>query len=96
MIHNAMRDIGGSNDFIGQLSSTAFVIVTQRGNLASLTQRIRSRLEQSLDYFYPLKDLGKSPPPGGRLKVQLSQLTANDGPFRNLEHLKSELFRRHF
>jgi GGDEF domain-containing protein len=94
MIHNAMRDTGGFNDFIGQLNRTAFIIVTQRGNLATLTERIRGRLEQSLDYFYPLKDLGKDAPPGGRLKVRLSQLTASDGPFRNLEHLKSELFRR--
>lgn len=94
MIHNAMRDMGGSSDFFGQFGPTAFILVTQPSSLATLAERIRSRLEQSLDYFYPLKDLGKDALPGGRLRVRLGQLTASDGPFRDLDHLKSELIRR--
>jgi DNA-binding response OmpR family regulator len=91
MIHNAMRDVGSSSDFVGQLSATEFILVTTPANLPVLTERIRSRLEQSLDYFYPLKDRGTSMPGSSRLAVHLGQLTAADGPFKDLEALKAHL-----
>ena len=89
MIHNAMRGVGGSNDFIGQLSAMQFVLVTTPNLIAALTERIRSRLDQSLDYFYPLKDRGTSA--GEHLFIQLSHLSAKDGPFKDLEDLKQKL-----
>lgn len=92
MIHNAMRGVGGSKDFVGQIGPTDFVLVTTPNNLTALLERIRSRLEQSLDYFYPLKDRGVTT--GNRLNVRMGSLSASDGPFRNLEALKSALARR--
>ena len=92
MIHNAMRGVGGSKDFVGQIGPTDFVLVTTPNNLTPLLERIRSRLEQSLDYFYPLKDRGVTT--GNRLNVRMASLSASDGPFRNLEALKSALARR--
>ena len=64
MIHNAMRGLGGANDFIGQLGDTEFLLITGPNNLPGLIERIRSRLEQSLDYFYPLKGTVASRPLG--------------------------------
>ena len=55
MIHNAMRDVGSSSDFIGQLGPTEFILVTQPANLAPLTERIRTRLDQSWIIFIPSK-----------------------------------------
>jgi DNA-binding response OmpR family regulator len=94
MIHNAMRGLGGANDFIGQLGGTEFLLLTHPNNLAALNERIRSRLEQSLDYFYPLKDRGKPPVSGERLSVRIGQLSASDGPFKSLEALKANLTRQ--
>jgi PleD family two-component response regulator len=94
MIHNATRGVGGPNDFIGQLGPTEFVLVTQASSIAALTERIRGRLEQSVDYFYPLKDRGKIPAPQKRLAVRMGQLTSADGRFRNLEDLKTQLYRQ--
>ena len=94
MIHNAMRSAGGTNDFIGHLSMTDFVLVTHSKDLTPLEERIRSRLEQSLDYFYPLKDRGKAEALEGRLSIQLGCLTASDGPFKNLPELKTRLKRQ--
>lgn len=94
MIHNAMRGVGGSNDFVGQMSGTEFVLVTEPGSLTPLLERIRTRLEQSLDYFYPLKDRGQSSFAGKRLGVRIGQLLASEGPFVDLEALKTELRRR--
>ncbi|HEX7976807.1 MAG TPA: response regulator [Anaerolineales bacterium] len=94
MIHNAVRGVGGSNDFIGQYNPTEFVLVTAPSSLPVLQEQIRSRLEQSLDYFYPLKDREQDTLPGKRLKVRIGQLSADDGPFRDLDHLKGELLAR--
>lgn len=94
MIHNAVRGVGSPNDFIGQYSPTEFVLVTTPNNLSVLQERIYSRLEQSLDYFYPLKDRELENLPVKRLKVRIGQLSANEGIFKDLEQLKGELLQR--
>lgn len=94
MIHNAVRDVGGTNDFVGQISTIEFVLVTVPGNLPLLVERIRSRLEQALDYFYPLKDRGEKGFTEKHLALRMSQLTVNDGPFEDLNSIKAELLRR--
>jgi DNA-binding response OmpR family regulator len=94
IIHNALRGVGGPNDFLGQLSPTEFVLVTVPGSVPTLVERIRSRLGQSLDYFYPLKD--RSQPSGAdkRLNVWMSQLLPAEGPFADLDDFKGELAKR--
>jgi PleD family two-component response regulator len=94
MIHNAIRGVGGPNDFIGQVGPTEFLLVTQPATLPALLERIRSRLDQSLDYFYPLKDRGRVPASGNRLAIKIGHISAADGPFRSVEDLKAKLNRR--
>ncbi len=91
MIHNAIRDVGGTNDFVGQLSPTDFVLVTQPGILPELNQRIRSRLEQSLDYFYPLKDRDRDTARGKRLAVKIRQMLSAQSSYKKLEDFKAHL-----
>jgi DNA-binding response OmpR family regulator len=91
MIHNAMRELGNPNDFIGQVGPAEFVLVTTAGIVASLGERIRSRLEQAMDYFYPIGDRGRDDIPEKRLEVQIRQLRANQGPFKDLQALKTAL-----
>jgi PleD family two-component response regulator len=94
MIHNAVRDAGGSNDFIGHLNLTDFVVVTIPEVLSALSERIRSRLEQSLDYFYPLKDRNQGDFQDFRLNLHIGQLSASQGPFARLEPLKTALVQK--
>ncbi len=91
MIHNAVRELGNPNDFIGQVGPAEFVLVTTPGIITSLGERIRSRLEQSMDYFYPISDRGREDIPGKRLGVRIRQLLANQGPFKDLQALKLAL-----
>ena len=91
MIHNAMRGVGSSSDFVGQLGQTEFVLVTTPATLPALMERISSRLEQSMDYFYPLKDRDKGPAIDNRLSVRMKTLSFDDGPFSDLENLKTRL-----
>ncbi|HNT23591.1 MAG TPA: response regulator [Anaerolineales bacterium] len=91
MVHNAVREVGGTSDFIGHLTPDDFVLVTSLQNLAALHERIQTRLEQSLDYFYPLKDRERRHLKEGRLKLDVRQVTASDGPFKSLAGLKAKL-----
>jgi PleD family two-component response regulator len=94
MVHNSIRSVGNPSDFIGHLSPTKFVIVTNPATVVELVERIRSRLEQSLDYFYPLKDRDEIPKLKKKLGLKLSSLMSNQGPFKDLDELKTTLIRQ--
>jgi len=91
MINNAVREVGGANDFVGHLDINQFILVTNPVSLATLSERLKNRLEQSLEYFYPLKDRARNHSGPDRLAVQWGQLTASQGQFRELESLKRKL-----
>jgi len=93
MIHNAMRGVGSTNDFVGQIGPMDFILVSHPENIPALSDRIHTRLEQSLDYFYPVKDRGKTAS-GSRLAVHLAETFASEGPFEDLDDLKAELTQR--
>jgi PleD family two-component response regulator len=62
MVRNAVREHGSDEDFIGHLSigSDDFVIITSAEKVAKIRERIESRIKQSREYFYPLKDRDKA------------------------------------
>ena len=91
MIHNAVREVGGTSDFVGHLTSDEFIIVTAPGTLSNLSERILSRLEQALDFFYPLKDRERSETNKDRLAVNIKQIAANQKDFNSLEALKKAI-----
>jgi PleD family two-component response regulator len=74
MVNNAIRDIGSAEDFLGQLGPTDFVLVTGQERAISLQECIRSRLEPSLNYFYPTKDREKSVTHNKRLTFKIGIL----------------------
>jgi DNA-binding response OmpR family regulator len=92
MIQNSVRDLGGPNDFIGQIGPAEFLLITAPNRIPALMERIQGRLEQSLDYFYPLKDRGAGAAEAKKLSVRMSQLSARQGPFTDLESLKSKFY----
>ena len=91
MVHNAVREVGGTSDFIGHLTPDDFVLVSSLQNLAALAERIQTRLEQSLDYFYPLKDRDRRDLGEGRLTLRIKQMVPSQGPFADLAALKAKL-----
>ncbi len=93
MVHNAMREVGDADDFVGHLTPTDFVLMVSSGNLSSLQERVSTRLEQSLDYFYPIKDRDRVSKRDDRLAIKVVELPSVDGRFNNLDALKKELLR---
>jgi len=91
MINNAVRDAGSSEDFVGQFGAAEFIVKTNKNQADSLEQHLSARLEQSLDYFYPLKDRGKRDASLKHLAVNIQKLESNQGPFHSLDEIKSSL-----
>lgn len=91
MIHNTMRETGSTDDFIGHISPTDFVVVVSPNNMPPFQERIKSRLEQSLDYFYPIKDRENASRRSDRLAIQIKEVPSVYGRYTSVEQLKKEL-----
>jgi PleD family two-component response regulator len=95
MIHNTMKETGSADDFIGHISPTDFVVVVTPTNLPPFQERIRSRLEQSLDYFYPIKDRETAAKQPNRLAIHINEIPSVYGRYTSVDQLKKELLSKH-
>jgi len=95
MIVNTIRELNSSDNFLGHIGPADFVLTVPPGNLSVLYERLRSRLDQSLDYFYPIKDRDQASKRKDRLMVRMADLPlAAGGRISNADQLKVELLRR--
>jgi PleD family two-component response regulator len=94
MIHNTMKESGSTDDFLGHISPTDFVVVLTPADLSAFQERIRSRLEQSLDYFYPIKDREQAAKRPDRLAIQVSEVPSVYGRFSSVDQLKKDLLNK--
>ena len=95
MIHNTIKESGTAEDFLGHISPTDFVVVVSPTNLPAFQERIRSRLEQSLDYFYPMKDREEAAQRADRLAIQIAEVPSVYGRFSSVDQLKKDLLNKH-
>ncbi len=93
MIHNAMREVASADGFLGHLTTEEFVLVISSATIHALAERIVSRLEQSLDYFYPIRDRDKAVSWPNRLAIKTAQIESRVGAFQTPLELKTELLR---
>jgi DNA-binding response OmpR family regulator len=91
MIHNIMRDVGTPNDFLGHLTPTTFGLVTSPAKAHELRERIETRLDQSLEYFYPLKDRDTAANQETALSIQINELLESDVTIKNISEIKDQL-----
>ncbi|HEX2696121.1 MAG TPA: hypothetical protein VHM28_00335, partial [Anaerolineales bacterium] len=94
MIANTLREAGNSDDFLGHAAPTDFVLVVPPANLQALHDRLRSRLDQSLDYFYPIKDREQASKRKDHLAIKMAEAPVLAGHFSTAEQLKVDLLRR--
>jgi DNA-binding response OmpR family regulator len=93
MLNNTVREVGTASDKIGHIAAHDFVIVTEADRLTDLKERIRARLQQSMEYFYPLRDRdeARQAMSDNHLQLRIGQIT-NSNDFTDLESLKSALY----
>lgn len=94
MVHNTMKETGSSEDFLGHISPTDFVVVVSPSTIQPFEERIKSRLEQSLDYFYPIKDRENATQQPDRLAIQINEVPSIYGRYTNVEQLKNDLLNK--
>jgi DNA-binding response OmpR family regulator len=93
MIVNTMREVSRPEDFLGHISGTDFILVLPPSNLTALSEKLRIRLEQSVEYFYPIKDREQMAKSRNRLGVKLAELSSLTGNFAEVNQVKAELVR---
>ncbi|MBO9309082.1 MAG: response regulator [Chloroflexi bacterium] len=96
MINNALREAGGEDDFVGHLRENDFIVLTDQTRAAAIQERIETRIQQSIEYFYPMKDRERmqSPDAKGRLQLVVTPLHSAEVNLTNFAHLREELERR--
>jgi DNA-binding response OmpR family regulator len=94
MIHNSMREAGGADDFLGHMAPTEFLLSVAPASVVAMEERIRTRLEQSLDYFYPIKDRDQAIARKNRLAVRVGHLQSGERNYTTVDDIRSELLRR--
>jgi DNA-binding response OmpR family regulator len=93
MIANTMREINAAMDFLGHLSVTDFVLVSPRATSSALQEKLRSRLEQAMDYFYPVKDREQASKSRDRLSAKIADTDNASARFAAMDNLKAKLLR---
>ncbi len=94
MILNTMRETSGPDDFLGHAGPSDFILVIPSSNLAALRERLQSRLEQAIDYFYPIRDREQASKSKNRLAVTMAEAPSLSGRFTDAKQLKADLAQR--
>ncbi len=96
MINNALREAGGEGDFVGHLQENDFVVLTDQAKAAAVQERIETRIQQSMEYFYPMKDREKmhDPTAKGHLRLVVTPLHSDEISAFDFKNLCEELERR--
>lgn len=86
MLNNTAREVSDSSEaFVGQLSASVFVIISEPSRGAELRDLLSSRLKQAVQYFYPLKDERRTLAP---IRLALGLINEQNGPYADGEALK--------
>lgn len=94
MTHNSIQEIAGAESFLGHLAPTVFLMIIDAEKAPLLEERLRSRLAQSLDRFYPIKDREEALARGTRLKIETARLIGGEMQCETLDDLKAKLLER--
>jgi PleD family two-component response regulator len=93
MIVNTMHEAISPDEFLGHLDGTDFILVLNSSNLAAMSGKLRVRLEQAMEYFYPARNREEMAGSKFGLKLNLTALTSFKDRFAEVEQIKTELMR---
>jgi PleD family two-component response regulator len=93
MIKNAVREMGGQDDFVGHLAPEDFMVITTPEKVSTLRSRITTRINQSSEYFYPLRDRETThhKPDVEYISIKSGVLQSATTPYADLDALKAAL-----
>jgi DNA-binding response OmpR family regulator len=94
LVLNTIRELGTSDNLLGHLTADQFLVITTAEEVDQLQDKLTTRINQSLDFFYPAEDLEKARTAEDRLALKIGYLSAGHGPFKDLDSLKAALLKQ--
>ena len=91
LIQTSMKEVGVAGEFLGHLGASDFVAVVPSGVVQPLQERVRQKMAQSVEKFYPIKDRDEALRQPNHLTVKTSEAPSARGRFLNVDQLKLEL-----
>lgn len=91
MIRNAVREISSPNDFVSHFDQKSFLVVSTPHHTDDLIGRIRERLDQSFEYFYPLNDRLENRNRHDRLYIEFRRLDGELNRYSSVDDLRNAL-----
>ncbi|HEX2908320.1 MAG TPA: response regulator, partial [Phototrophicaceae bacterium] len=91
MVRNAVRELGGSDDFVGHLGTEDFLILTSTDKVSPIRERIENRIRLSREYFYRDRDKAQESIESNQLRLRSGVVENKDGPFTDVDALKQAL-----
>ncbi len=93
MIKNAVREMGGGDDFVGHLAPEDFMVITTPEKVTTLRSRITTRINQSSEYFYPLRDRETThhKPDVEYISLKSGVVQSGGTPYADIDALKAAL-----
>jgi len=82
MMKNAAQELGDSDPFIGHLGEADFIIISSTSMVYELRDRIVNRLNQTINFFYPQKDLEEKPSQLPEISLGIGVITPKDGTLK--------------
>ncbi|MCC6617127.1 MAG: response regulator [Anaerolineae bacterium] len=79
MLRNAVRELGGEDDFIGHLDHDTFVVVTQPEHAEAIRERVQTKMHYSREFFYPVSDREAGTPIAFDDMLRLDTAMVGDG-----------------
>jgi len=83
MMKDAAQELGDSSPFIGHVGEADFIIISTPSKVNALSERISARLDQTLNFFYPVQDLEEAKEPRPRISLSIGVVTPQDGPYNS-------------
>ena len=93
LVQTSIKEGGTGNEFLGHLAATDFIMIVPSGDVQPLQERIRQKMAQSVEKFYPIKDRDWAIQQPNRLMVKSSEVASVRGRFTSVEQLKLEMMR---
>lgn len=90
MVHDALHE-SACEDFVGHLGQADFLVISRQDYAPAVCERIRTRLEQSFNYFYSDRDREQGTFRNTQLGVTINELVPSMLEKRDLPHLRAEL-----
>lgn len=93
MLSQAVQEDEATNNFIGHVDASDFLIITSADRASAIASECKKKLSLSLPYFYPAVDreMMEQRPPQEQLALSVVSLSSESGRFKSYDEVRNAL-----